>query len=101
MWDLSCGLMDSTLSVVLVAALKVAGGAPESWQQLYLQSNELLDASVCAALSKPAVSLPALRKLHLNECHLGDAGAGAVANALCHRTWPVAELSDALVSTWR
>jgi hypothetical protein len=92
MVDLSSGVIDAHVGSAFIAALKAADGAPKL-TQLYLHANVLLGPSFAAALSAPAIKLPALTKVHLQECALGDAGAGAIANALRQRAWPVEVLN--------
>ena len=87
MLDLSSGAIDADSGLSCIAAFRQVGGAP-CLEKLYLQANSLLDASFIASLTGGDIQLPKLQKLHLQCCtSLGDAGAGAIANALRSSLW--------------
>ena len=95
--DLSSGAIDADSGISFISALKQVGGA-SALQKLYLQANTLLNAAFIASLSGGDVQLQKLQKLHLQCCTaMGDAGAGAVANALRSAIWP--QLSELNLSS--
>lgn len=87
MVDLSACIYTHEVGLALAAYFGVLGRATMV-EQLYLHSNPINDHAVIGVAN---CEFPMLRKLHLHESGVGDAGAAAIADALRSRAWPMLE----------